>query len=86
MVLAGDAENVRVAGEVDLDQHVLRGHVLQELVRAVLIDDVHAMSDAIGFGLVYREAHMAAQSLRRHEARRQFAGMQADVNFGIKAA
>ena len=75
-----------VAGEVDLHQHALVRHVLQQLVGPILIHDVHAMADAVGPGLLHREPDMAAQTFRRHEPRRKLAGMQADADLGIELA
>ena len=85
MPVAADAENHVVAGEVDLDQHALVGHGLQQLVRLVFVHHVDAVTDAIGSGLLDGKADVAAQALRRHQPRRKFAGMQADANLADRA-
>ena len=86
MLFAADAENDVVAGEVDFDQHALVRHVLQQLVRTVFVHDVHAMADAVGSGLLHRKPDMAAQAFRRHQPRRELAGMQADADLGVELA
>ena len=43
------------------------------------------MSDALGVRLLDRQPDMAAETLGRHQAWRQFAGMQADVHPRIEA-
>ena len=85
MIFAADAENHVVAGEVDFDHHVLRGHFLQQIVGAIFVHDVDAVADALGVGLFDGEANVAAEALGRNQAGGELAGVQADVDLGIKA-
>ena len=80
VVLAFDAENDLVAGEIDLHQHALVRHVLQEVVGAVLVHDVDAVADTVGPRLLHGEPHMAAKAFGRHQPRRQLARVQGHAN------
>ncbi len=86
MVAAADAEDHVVAGEVDLDQHAFVGHGLQQLAGFVFVHHIDAVTDTVHAGLFHRKPDMAAQSFRRHEARRELSGMQADANLRIQRA
>jgi hypothetical protein len=60
VVLADHAKHILVAGEIDFHEHVLGGHVLQKLVRVVLIRHVRAVADTLGACNVHRLAHVTA--------------------------
>ena len=60
VVLALDAKDHVVAGEVDLDHHALCRHVLHQLVGAVFVHHVDAMTDAIGLRHIHGEPDVAA--------------------------
>ena len=86
MILAFDAKDHVVAGEVDLDHHTLGRHVIHQLVWPIVLHDIDAMPDAIGPGDFDGEPHVAAETLRRHEARRKFSRMQAHADLGIRGS
>ena len=83
MVRAFDAENSFVGAEVDLHHHVLPRHLLQQRRGVVLVHHVHAVADALGVPQLHGLANVEAQALGRHQARRQLAGVQRDVDLGI---
>ena len=57
--------------------------LLQQVLGVVLIHHVHAVADAFGVAQFHGLPDVEAQALGRHQPRRQFAGVQADVNLGI---
>ncbi len=58
-------------------------HLRQQIPRPVLVHHVHAVADALRVGQLHRLADVEAQSLRRHQPRRQFARVQRNVHVGI---
>ena len=69
MIRSLHAQNAFVGAEVDLDHHVLRGQLLQQRRRVVLIHDIDAVADALGVAQFNRLADVEAQALGRNEAR-----------------
>src|SRR5664279_803769 len=80
---AANAEDEIVAGEIDFDEDVAGGHLLEELVGMVLVHDVHSMADALGVAFVNGGTDMEGESVRGNEAGSELASMQADVDFRI---
>lgn len=85
-MLSRDAQDVVVAGEIDLDQHALVGHVVQQRRGLVLVHDIHPVADAVGLGLLNGVPDMATKPFGRHQPRRKLARVQADMDVGIEAA
>ena len=79
VLVALDAQNAFVRAQVDLDHHVLLRQFLQQPRRIVLIHHIHAVPDAFGVAQLHRLPDVEAQPLRRHQPRRQLAGVQGDV-------
>ncbi len=84
MIFASDAEDDVVAGEIDFDHDVLRGHFPEEFVGAFFVHDVNTVADALGMGLFNGQTNVAAQAFVGHEAGSEFSGVQADMHLGIK--
>ncbi len=85
MVVAANAENHVVAGQVDLDRDMAIAHFRQQAGGVLLIHDIHAMADSFGVPQFDGLADMKAQPIGRHEPRRKFARMQRDVHAGVDA-
>ena len=81
MVLSTDAENHVVARQADFHHHMIAGHLFQQFMRVVFIHDVHAVPDALGFRFFNCKPDVAAKSFVSHEARRQLARVEGQMNF-----
>ena len=63
-MMAGDAEDDVVGGEVDLDHDVAVGHLFEQRLRVVLVHDVDAVADAFGVAEVDGLADVEAEGRR----------------------
>ena len=67
---AAHLQDLRVAHEQNLHQHVAPRQVGEQPERIVLIHHVHPVADPPRVALLHRGAHVEAQVLRRHQAGR----------------
>ena len=84
-MLALNAEDSIVAGQVDLDHDVFVRHLFQQIVGTVLVHHVHAMADAPRMAQFDGLADMEAKAAGRHQARRKLPRMKADVYLWVDA-
>jgi len=77
------AQNAIVRAEIGLHHHVLRGHLLEQAGGIVLIGQIDAVADALGVAQLDGLADVEAQPIGRRQARRQLAGVQADVHLRV---
>ena len=84
MIFSADAEDLVVTGEADFHQDAFARHFFQQLVRTIFVHHVDAVSDALGLGFFDGEANVATEAFVGHEAGRQFARVQGQVNLGVK--
>ena len=77
MLRSRDAENQIITRQTDFDHHVTLGHFFQEFKRFALVHDIHAVTDSLGARDYDRVAYVKCQTVGRHNAGRQFAGVQA---------
>ena len=77
------AEDLGIAGEVDLHRDPPVGHVARQARRIGLVHHVDAMPDASRMPDLHRLPDMEPQRIGRHQAECQFAGMQRDLARGI---
>jgi hypothetical protein len=85
VVGALDAQDDVVAGQVDLDRHLVAGHPGQQGLGVVLVGDVDAVADAAGAGDLDRLADVEAQLARGDQALGQLAGVQRQLHVRILA-
>jgi len=83
MIFSAHTENHVIAGQTNFHHHVVRGHLLQERVRFILVHDVDTMADALRLRLLDGQANVATQALVRNNARRNLARVQTHVDLRI---
>ena len=83
MRLVLDPQDEGVAGEVDFDRDPALAHGAQQTNSVALVDNVHAMADAVGAGDLDGLADMALQTLRWHHAEGELAGVQGKPHAGM---
>ncbi len=79
---AGHFEDLYVAAEAHLDQHVARAHVGEERGGIGLAQHVDAVADALGVAGIDGAAHVVGVGVgvgRRQELRRELTGVERDV-------
>jgi hypothetical protein len=84
VVLTLDTEDGRIARQVDLDEHVVARHALQQRRRILLERDGDAMSDALRTRHLDGVADVEAHPLRRHQPGSQLTGVQRNAYVGIE--
>ena len=65
VIVAADAEDEVVAGERDFDHDVIFRHRVHQLVRILLVHDVHAVADAFGVAEFDGPVDVAAETFVR---------------------
>src|SRR6266851_3901814 len=83
MIFSAYAKNHVIACQTDFHHHVIRGHLLQERVRFILVHDVDTVTNAFRLRLLDSQANVAAQALVGNKARREFASMQGHMRLRI---
>src|SRR5258708_3925725 len=83
MIFSAYAKNHVIACQTDFHHHMIRGHLLQERVRFILVYDVDAVADALRLRLLDSQANVAAQALVRNKSRHEFASMQGHMRLRI---
>ena len=85
MAVERDAKDDVVRGEIDLDHDVTLGHLLEQGLRVVLVQDGHAVPDAFGVAEIDGLADVEAEAGGRDEAGRKLSRVKRDVNLWVDA-